>query len=100
MKLSQTVKPVSYLKAHASEAIRNLEETGGTLVITRNGEAKVVVQDIQSFEQTQETILLLRRLLESKEQFRKGESHSLDDAFAIARERLKNYNAQKVRRPA
>ena len=100
MKLSQTVKPISYLKSHASEAIRDLEETGGTLVITRNGEAKAVVQDIQTFEQTRETIVLLKRFLESKEQFRKGESYSLDDGFAIAGQRLKEHNAKKVRRSA
>ena len=43
MKLSSQIKPISYLKAHAAEIVRNMGERGGPLVITRNGEAKVVL---------------------------------------------------------
>jgi len=52
MKLSSQIKPISYLKAHAAEIVRNLGEQGESLVITQNGEAKVVIQDIKSYEQT------------------------------------------------
>ena len=51
MKLSIQIKPISYLKAHAAEIVRNLWKQGGPLVITQNGEAKVVMQDIESYEQ-------------------------------------------------
>ncbi len=47
MKLSTAVKPISFFKAHAAEIIKSLSENGETLVITQNGEAKAVVQDIQ-----------------------------------------------------
>ena len=56
MKLSSQIKPISYLKAHAAEIVRKLNEHREPLVITQNGEAKVVIQDIESYEQTQETI--------------------------------------------
>lgn len=62
MKLSSQIRPISYLKAHASEIIRNLEKQGEPLVITQNGRAKAVVQGIESYEQTQETIALLKIL--------------------------------------
>ena len=68
MKLSSQIKPISYLKAHAAEIVRSLGEQGGPLVITQNGEAKVVMQDIESYEQTQETMALLKIL----EQIEKG----------------------------
>jgi prevent-host-death family protein len=54
MKLSRQIKPISYLKAHAAEIVRNLGEQREPLIITQNGEAKVVVQDIESYEQTQD----------------------------------------------
>ncbi len=62
MKLSGRIKPVSYLKAHASEIFRTLEEKGDPLVITQNGEAKGVIQDMESYERTQETLALLKIL--------------------------------------
>ena len=62
MKLSSQIKPISYLKAHAAEIVRNLSGQGEPLVITQNGEAKVVLQDIESYEQTQETMALLKIL--------------------------------------
>ena len=60
MKLSSQIKPISYLKAHAAEIVRSLGEQGQSLVITQNGEAKVVMQGIESYEQTQETMALLK----------------------------------------
>ena len=62
MKLSKKIIPISYLKSHAAEIVRNLAGQGGPLVITQNGEAKVVLQDIESYEQTQETMALLKIL--------------------------------------
>ena len=72
MKLSNQVKPISYLKAHAAEVIRNLEEQGEPLIITQNGEAKIVVQDIDSYEQTQETLALLKVLALGNRQIEEG----------------------------
>lgn len=62
MKLSTQVKPISYIKAHAAEIVRNLGQTKETLIITQNGEAKAVIQDIGSYEETQETLALLKIL--------------------------------------
>lgn len=62
MKLSNQIRPISYLKAHAAEIVRNLSKQQEPLVITQNGKAKVVIQDIESYEQTQQTIALLKIL--------------------------------------
>ena len=72
MKLSSQIKPISYLKAHAAEIVRNMADQGGPLVITQNGEAKVVLQDIESYEQTQETMALLKILALGNRQIEAG----------------------------
>ncbi len=72
MKLSSQIKSISYLKAHAAKIVRTLSEHGETLVITQNGEAKVVVQDIKSYEQTQETMALLKILALGTRQIEEG----------------------------
>jgi len=72
MKLSSQIKPISYLKAHAAEIVRSLAEQGEPLVITQNGVAKAVVQDIESYEQTQETMALLKILALGTRQIEEG----------------------------
>ena len=87
MKLSSRIKPISYLKAHASEIVRTLGERGEPLVITQRGEAKVVVQDIDSFEKTPETMALLKILALGNRQIETNRVEAAADVIARLRER-------------
>ena len=89
MKLSSQIKPISYLKAHAAEIVRTLGEQGEPLVITQNGQAKVVIQDIESYEQTQETMALLKILALGAGQVEEGKVQSFADVIKGLRERRK-----------
>jgi prevent-host-death family protein len=60
VRFSSQVKPISYLKANAAEVLAELGEKREPLVITQNGEARAVLQDVASFEATQETLALLK----------------------------------------
>ena len=62
MRYSTQVKSISYLKANAAEVLTQLAQQRQALVITQNGEAKAVLQDVASFEETQETLSLLKIL--------------------------------------
>jgi len=86
MKLSHQIKPISYLKAHAAEIVRKLAEQREPLIITQNGEAKVVVQDIESYEQTQETMSLLKMLALGMRQIEEGKVSSAEDVIKRLRE--------------
>ncbi len=81
MKPSSQIKPISYLKAHAAEIVRDLEKNGETLVITQNGQAKAVLQDIASYERTQETMALLKILALGERQFEEGKAQPAADVF-------------------
>ena len=87
MKLSSQIKPISYLKAHASEAVRTLGERGKPMVITQRGEAKVVVEDIDSFEKTQATMALLKILALGNRQMESDRVEAAEDVIARLRER-------------
>jgi len=87
MKLSSQIKPISYLKAHAAEIVRNMGGRGAPLVITQNGEAKVVLQDIESYEQTQETMALLKILALGNRQIEAGNVESAAVVVRCLRER-------------
>jgi len=62
MRYSTQIKPISYLKANAAEVLQELAEQRRPLVITQNGEARAVIQDVASYEETQETLALLKIL--------------------------------------
>ena len=89
MKLSESVKSISYLKTHASEIVRDVFDQQKTLVITQNGEAKVIVQDVKIYEQTKEALALLKILALSGDRLRKGKHKPLEKAFSEAKSKAK-----------
>ena len=89
MKLSQQIKPISYLKARAPDVIRGLSRQKSPVVITLHGEAKAVLQDIASYEQTQETLALLKILALTNKNVEQGNVRPLRDAIARVRSRAK-----------
>jgi prevent-host-death family protein len=91
MKLSSQIKPISYLKAHTAEIVRKLNEHREPLVITQNGEAKVIIQDIESYEQTQETMALLKILALGNRQIEEGKVQPAKDVIKRLRERKESH---------
>lgn len=86
MKYSRQIKPISYLKAHAADVVRNLAECREPMVITQNGEARLVVQDVESYEQTQETLALLKILALGNQQIETGRIVDAEQAFQQIRQ--------------
>ena len=87
MKLSSRIKPISYLKAHAAEIVRTIREQREPLIITQNGEAKAVMQDIGSYEQMHETVSLLKILALGNRQIEAGQVRPAAEVIAHLRER-------------
>ena len=88
MKPSESIKPISYLKAHAAEVVRDVSANQKTLVITQNGEAKVVLQDIKVYEQTQDSLAMLKILAQSRKSLNAGRFKAANRAFADLRKRI------------
>ncbi|CAN5331968.1 type II toxin-antitoxin system Phd/YefM family antitoxin [soil metagenome] len=82
MKFSTQIKPISYLKSHTAEIVRNISETREPMLITQNGEAKLVVLDIKSYEEYEETLCLLKILALGNKQIEEGKFRPADDVFA------------------
>ena len=85
MSLARRIKPISYLKAHTADAMLSLSEYGEPLVITQNGVAKAVLQDVESYEETQETLALLKILALGNQQIEEGRVQPLHEAPARVR---------------
>lgn len=82
MRLSSHVRPISYLKSHAAEIIKEISVSHEPLLITQNGEAKLVVMDIQSYEQQAETLALLKLLALGNDEIARGKFRDVEDVFA------------------
>jgi prevent-host-death family protein len=88
MKYSEAVKPISYFKAHASEVVKDVVDNNKTMIITQNGEAKVILQDVRSFEQLQESLALLKILALSSKSLNEGKVKTASDAFKDMRNKI------------
>lgn len=77
MRYSSRVKPISYLKANAAEVLLQLAQHREPLLITQNGEARAVLQDVASYEATQETLALLKILALGNREIEGGKAKPL-----------------------
>ena len=82
MKFSTQVKPISYLKSHAAEIVKDISENRKPKLITQNGEAKLVVMDVKSYEEQEETLALLKILALGNREIEQGKFRDVEDVFA------------------
>ncbi len=89
MRYSTQVKSISYLKANAADMLQQLAESREPVLITQNGEARAVLQDVRSYEEMQETLALLKLLAIGQQDFDAGLVAPADEAFdrVLARKR-------------
>ena len=79
--ISNQIKPISYLKSHAAEIVKNLSESREPLLITQNGEAKLVVLDVKTYEEQEETLALLKILALGNHEIEQGRFRDIEAVF-------------------
>ena len=82
MRYSTQVKPISYLKSHAAEIVREISENREPMLITQNGEAKLVVMDVRSYEEQEQTLALLKILALGQRELAQGQFRAASEVFA------------------
>lgn len=89
MRLSKSVRPISYLKQNTAEAIREVHLNHTSLVITQNGKAKAILLDIAEYERDQDSLAMLKMIAQSKDAYEAGKFKSAQKAFSDIRKNLK-----------
>src|SRR5262245_37940461 len=89
MPRASRIKPISYFKANAAEIIEELGEVGEPMIITQNGEATAVIQDIATYEQTQQTLAMLKIIALGEQQAKEGKTISAAEAMRRFRDRIR-----------
>ena len=95
MKFSEDIKPISYLKTHASEVVRDVSNNQKTLIITHNGEAKVILQDVKLYEKTQESIAILKILALSGKEMKLGNFQPLQKSLKNVQKRIGEFKREQ-----
>lgn len=86
--MKQDIKPVTYLKTNAAELIGKLRETRRPTVITQRGEAKAVIQDVESYEEVREALLMLKALVQGESDASKGRTTTHKEVMASVERKL------------
>ena len=88
MRMREDIRPVTYLKSRAADLLDQLNKTHRPVVITQNGEARAVIQDPESYEQTKTAIGMLKLLVQGEEDVRSGKTFTQDEMFERLAEQL------------
>jgi prevent-host-death family protein len=96
MRYSTQIKPISYVKAHAAELLDRITEEREPIIITQNGEARAVLVDIHSYEESQETMALMQILAISDKEIKAGKTYQLSE---VIRE-IRNRRPMRKKQPA
>ncbi len=86
MKFSTNVKPISFLEGHAAEIAEDLERSGSPMIITQNGEARMVIEDIRDYERKEEALALLKILAMGRKDIQEGRGMSAEEFRRILSE--------------
>ncbi|MCR8721864.1 type II toxin-antitoxin system Phd/YefM family antitoxin [Pseudomonas syringae USA007] len=73
MSLATHIRPITYLKTSAAEIVKEFSVNPEPIIITQNGEPKMVVMDIHDYEKQQETLALLKLLALGTKEIKEGE---------------------------
>ena len=60
LNIVEDIRPISYVKSHTAEVMKQLGEKNNPLVITQNGEAKAVLMDVKQYQNIIDSINLLK----------------------------------------
>ncbi len=85
----ESVKPITYLKSHTADLVREVNENGRTITITQNGEAKVVVMDVDTYDRWKSALALMKLLAQGEADVQSGRTLGTEAAFKRARRALK-----------
>jgi len=86
--LRGNVKPISYIKTNAAQMMKYVNERKNPVIITQNGEAKAVLIDIETYQDTEDAFALMNIIKIAEKDIKNGNVKKADDVFKDIRERI------------
>ncbi len=92
MNLKEAIRPITYLKTNAADVLATVTETRTPVIITHNGEAKMVVQDAESYHNLKQSLSMLKLVAMGKQQIDEGKTRSAEKVFKSIENKLGIYD--------
>jgi prevent-host-death family protein len=80
MNLRQDIKSITYLKNRTADVVQQVSK-GRTMVITQNGEARMVVMGVEEYDRMQNALALLKIIQLSEGDVRNGRTVPQEEVF-------------------
>jgi len=81
--LRENVKPISYIKTNAAQMMKYVNERKNPVIITQNGEAKAVLIDIETYQDTEDAFALMNIIKIAEKDIKNGNVKKADDVLRI-----------------
>ncbi len=92
MKLTEDIKPITFMKTNSADLIRLVNTNQRPIVITQNGEARAVLQDIESYEKQKELFMLLKIIAQGEQDIKNRKLIEQENLFTKLDKKYKNAN--------
>ena len=79
MNLSESIHPVTQLKTKSAELIRKARESGQPIIITQNGRATAILQDVDSYQRQQDALHMLKVVAQGAAELDAGRGVTQDE---------------------
>ncbi len=89
---TEDILSISQLKNNLAQTVEEISHSGKSIIITQNGEAKVIVMDMKHYESWQKTLFFLKYISQSERDIKAGKVVDNDTVFKNLNKRLKTYN--------
>ena len=86
--LATDIKPISYIKTNAADMMKYVTEVRNPIVITQNGEARAVLVDIKTYQETQDAFALLHLIKIAEKDIQNKEFEPAAKVFSDLRKEI------------
>jgi len=89
MGLKEAIKPITYMKTNAADILALVSESQRPVIITHNGEGKMVIQDIESYQAMRRALAFLKLVAMGRQSVEGGRLRPARRAFDAIEARMK-----------
>ena len=96
--LAVDIKPISYIKTNAAEMMKYVTDRRNPIIITQNGEAKAVLVDIQTYQETQDAFALLHLIKIAEKDIQNGDFEPSEKVFSDLKKEILDVEEDEIQR--
>ncbi len=90
--MTESVISLTEFKSNAAKYINKMKQQPQSLLLTQNGRAAAVVQDVESYQRQIDAIIMLKLIALGEADIRKGKLNKQSEVFSNIKRQLKDFS--------